>query len=395
MLDPASGDPVSDDGLEELARRRAEVRELLIGEPADNEADIPRRVYVVPSYIQRGVVTEVVGLGGHGKSQLFLAWAVALALVFPFGGFIPPRPMRVCALDVEDDIPEQQRRVAAMLRMLGSKKADLGGRLKLLNPARAGLIVTLDPDKVKLRHTPLLGEVLAAIAAFKPDLLMLNPLGELHDAEENDNAALRHVVAELRVIAKTKDIGMLLAHHTRKGTPEHGNPDAGRGASSISGVVRKSYTLYAMTDAEAAAWKISRPDMYFRLDGAKANHDARNPTEWFERIPIELDNGDMVAGVTPWTPPHEAVTDDLVGTLLVIVGAGDNGQPWNRRLGKYDRSISRPMERLGIASRDGQHKLLDALFIAGVTECAFAKADRVRAMGLRHPDGGPEVVWKP
>jgi RecA-family ATPase len=112
------------DPLAELDRMNEETQakakpELLIGEAADDEKDIPRRVYVVPGYIQRGVVTEVIGPGGHGKSALFLAWAVALALGLPFGGFTPLRPMRVCTLDAEDDIPEQQRRVAAMLRMFG------------------------------------------------------------------------------------------------------------------------------------------------------------------------------------------------------------------------------------------------------------------------------------
>lgn len=367
--------------------------ELLVGEPADQETDIPRRVYVVPGYIQRGVVTEVVGPAGHGKSQLFLAWAVALALGVPFGGFKPLRPMTVLTFDAEDDIAEQQRRCAAMLRTLGRRKADLGGRLHLLTPARTGLMLTVDAATAKLHRTSLLAELLGAITAFKPDLVMLNPLGELHDAEENANAALRHVVAELRVIARTNDIGLVLAHHTRKGTPEHGNPDAGRGASSITGVVRKCFTLYTMTDGEASSWKISRPDLYFRLDGAKANHDAKNQTEWFERVPLDLDNGDTVAAVAPWLPPREAVTDDLVTKLLEFVKAGDNGQPWSRRLGKDQRSISRPMERLGIVTREGQAKTLDALFDAGVAERAWVKSNRARALGLRHPDGGPAADW--
>jgi AAA domain len=369
--------------------------ELLIGEPADREEDIPRRNYVVSGYIQRGVLTEIVGPGGHGKSQLLLAWAVALALGLSFGGFIPSRPMRVLTLDVEDDIPEQQRRCAAMLRQFGRCKADLGGRLKLLNPNKAGLMVTLDPATGKLGHTRLLRELLELIETFNPDLVMLNPLGELHDVtEENNNAALRRIAAELRVIAKAKEIGILLAHHTRKGNPEHGNPDAGRGASSVSGVVRKSFTLYGMTEGEAASWKITRPNLYFRLDGAKANYDAKNPTEWFERVPIVLGNGDTVPLVAPWTPPANAITDELITNLLAVIKTGDKGQPWSRRLGKYDRSIARPMERLGIVSRVGQLQALDALFANGVVECTYMKPNRDAAKGLRHPDGGPSTAWK-
>jgi hypothetical protein len=368
-------------------------RELRIGEAAGSETSIPPRVYIVPGYIQRGVVTELVGPGGHGKSQLFLAWAVALALGVPFGGFEPPGPMRVCTFDAEDDIDEQQRRVAAMLRMFGRSKADLGGRLKLLNPVRRGLLTRPDLETGGMHHTPLFVEILELIDAFKPDLLMLNPLGELHDAEENDNGALRRVVAELRVTAQMKNIGLLLAHHTRKGAPEPGNPDAGRGASSISGVVRKSFTLYAMTKDEAKAWKVTRPDLYFRLDGAKANYDAKNGTEWFERIPLILDNGDAVAGVRPWTPPAEAVTDDMISTLMAVVKAGDDGQPWSKRLGEYDRSISRPMAEIGLVTKEGQKKALDALLALGVTDRPFKKQNRQSAMGLRHPDGEPNVPW--
>jgi hypothetical protein len=369
-------------------------QELLIGEPADNEDDIPHRNYVVSGYIPRGALTEIVGPGGHGKSQLFIAWATALALGLSFGGFKPSQPMRVLALDVEDDIPEQQRRCAAMLRHFGRSKEDLGGRLKLLNPNRAGLLVTLDPAAGKMSHTRLLGELLDLIDTFRPDLVMLNPLGELHDAsEENNNAALRRVTAELRVISKSKNIGILLAHHTRKGNPEHGNPDAGRGASSVSGVVRKSFTLYGMTESEAASWKITRPDLFFRLDGAKANYDAKNPTEWFARIPIVLGNGDIVPLIEPWTPPVDAITDELITHLLAAIKTGDGGQPWSKRIGKYDRSISRPLEQVGIISRDGQARTLTALIEEGVTERWYKRRNGATALGLRHPDGSPNVRW--
>jgi RecA-family ATPase len=368
-------------------------RELLIGEPAESEASIASRVYVVPGCLPRGVITELIGPSSAGKSQLTVMWAVALALGREIGGFKPTRPMRVAVFNAEDDIEEQRRRVAAALRLFGATKTDLGGRLRLLTPKRTGMLIEVDPETRKLRHTALMAELLDLIDEFKPDLLILDPLVELHDAPENDNTALRHVIAEFRVIARMQDIAILLLHHTPKGDPRPGDQDAGRGASAIGGVVRKSFTLFEMTEAEAAAWKIASPQYYFRLDGAKANYDTKNATEWFERIPVQLDNRDVAAAAQPWQPPSEAITEMLIDQLMDVVAAGDNGYPWSRRLGAFDRSISKAFASLGIGSKKAQQAALDALWAAGCIEAAWRKPDRVKAMGIRHPNGHPDAQW--
>jgi hypothetical protein len=65
----------------------ANSRELLASGPAESEASIPRRVYVVPGYLPRGVITELIGPSSSGKSMLAVTWAVALALGRAIGGF--------------------------------------------------------------------------------------------------------------------------------------------------------------------------------------------------------------------------------------------------------------------------------------------------------------------
>lgn len=367
--------------------------ELLIGEPADDEAKIRPRTYVVPRYLLRGVVTELIGPSSAGKSQLTVAWGVAMGLCRDFGDFKPVRAMRIAMFNAEDDLDEQQRRVAAALRLFGATKADLGGRLRLLNPARTGMLMQIDPETRKLRHTPLMAELLDMSEKFMPDLIILDPLVELHDAQENDNTALRHIIAELRIIARERDIAILLLHHTPKGDPRPGDPDAGRGASAIGGVVRKAYTLYEMTEAEAAAWKTASPRFYFRLDGAKANYDAKAATHWFERVPITLDNGDVTATAQPWHPPSEAITNAVVDQLLDMVAAGDHGRPWSIRLGAYDRSIGKALASIGIGSRRAQEAAIAALLGCGCVEMAWKKHNYAKAMGLRHPDGRPAVEW--
>lgn len=67
-----------------------------------------------------------------------------------------------------------------------------------------------------LRHTALVAELLATLDALAPDLLTLDPLMELHDVSENDNTALRHVMAEFRVIANMPVTSQFCSSTTRQ-----------------------------------------------------------------------------------------------------------------------------------------------------------------------------------
>lgn len=366
---------------------------LVIGAPAADERAIPKRDYVVPGYILRCVVTELLGPGGNGKSLLFLAWAIALALGLPFGDFVPPGPMRVATLDVEDDIEEQQRRCAAILRTFGRTEADLKDRLLLMTPAGQGTLLQFAGGRVAKRSA-LAQRLDRAIDTFKPDVLMLNPLAELHDGEENDNIIVRTVVSELRTMAREKQLAVLIGHHTHKGVADPGNPDAGRGASARGGAVRKGFTLYKMSKDEAAKLNIKYPGSYFRLDGAKSNYDALNGTSWFEIVLHELDNGEVAPAPWPWTPPQEVITSELIADLIALVAVGhEDGEPWSPQIGQYKRSFSRICEKMGIKTPQGQKDALAAVLRAGVREETYTRSNRVPAKGLRHPDGRPEADW--
>jgi RecA-family ATPase len=74
-------------------------------------------------------------------------------------------------------------------------------------------------------------------------LLVCDPLAELHNAEENDNTAMRAVIAAFRGLAQRLGIAVLILHHDRKGASTPGDMDRVRGASAISGAVRVMLTL--------------------------------------------------------------------------------------------------------------------------------------------------------
>jgi hypothetical protein len=361
------------------------------------ESQIPPRPWIAPGYLLRGAVTVLAGPPGASKSTVALNLAAAIALGREWGRFRPLGTGNALILSTEDDHDEQRRRLSAVLRHFGARPADVRRRLVRVHPAAGGALFRYEPPG-SVEPTSAMDELETLAREHRPDLVVLDPLAELHSAPENDNGAVHAVMAGLRGFAADHQCAVLLLHHTRKGIAGGaGDPDIARGASSIIGAARIVLTLLGMTGEEADSLGIPRDQSrhYVRLDGAKSNYSALGEAEWFDRASIMLDNGDWVAALAPWTPPADTgLAEDTLAALLAAVATGDrSGQPWSARLGKYDRSVSRPMAALGITSRAGQNRALDALFAAGVTDAEWSKSNRHPATGLRHPDGRPTVSW--
>lgn len=296
-----------------------------------DEAQIPMRPWIVPGYILRGAVSLMAGAGSSGKSSLLKAWAIACALGVPFHRFRPSDPIRVLTYNVEDDLDEERRRFSATLRIFGTptdrpQPADLEGVVRVVGPNHIGTLVHRDAASGYTTATDAMRAMEAMIEEFKPDVVFLDPLVELHTAEENDNTGLRSVVAYFRSLAIRHKIGVVIAHHTRKGAVTPGDPDAVRGAGAIVGAARVVHTVCGMTEDEAAKCGIKpeRRRFYFRLDSAKSNYAPADEAEWFERKPFVLDNGEEVAAAAPWSPPSpwDDMTLETAAAILETIQDG-------------------------------------------------------------------------
>lgn len=276
-----------------------------------SEAELPRRPWIVPGYLMRGAVTVLAGPPGAGKSLIALAWLVAIGLGRRFGRFRPQDcdaglRRRCLNYNVEDDNDEQRRRLSATLRQFDAVPVDLAGWLARAGPEREGQLLHVDLDR-QVRATQVLEDIERHMEAWKPEVVVLDPLVELHDAEENDNGLLRMVVARLRHLARAFDCAVLVVAHTRKGAGGNaGNADLVRGAGAISGAARVVLTLLEMDEAEARDLGIPADQRrrYFRVDGAKSNYALVLDAEWFERDGVMLDNGERAPAALPWTPPQ-------------------------------------------------------------------------------------------
>ncbi len=326
------------------------------------EADIPHRPWLVPGYFMRGTLTVISGHGSAGKSLLSCAWAIAAATGQRVGRFQPLEPVRVGLFNVEDDDAEQQRRLSAALRQFGMAPQDVAGRIIRMHPTPIGTLLDHDGLSGVTSATKILNLLEEAIKAYRLDLVFLDPLVELHTANENDNTAIRHVLARMRELATKHNMAAAIVHHQRKGGMA-GDPDAIRGASAIVGAARQVLTVATMTEDEAAALG-QPPDHRFRflrVDGAKLNYCLPTDAEWYEKAEHELDNGEMIAAATPWAPPNVTVDATMLGIALTALRRGMNGEPCSES-NSAAASVREALEAAGVpkaAHREVMRSLRD------------------------------------
>ncbi len=88
-------------------------------------------------------------------------------------------------------------------------------------------------------------------------------------------------------------------------------------------------TVSGMTTEEAGKLGIHGDGRhrYFRVDGGKSNYHALTGCEWFERVPFDLANPDIVAILCPWAPPKDVVTAETREALALAVAKGSTAGP--------------------------------------------------------------------
>jgi len=290
------------------------------------EADIPRRPWIVPGYIMRGSVTVIAGAGSAGKSSLVKGWMVAAVFGLSFNRFRVTEPLKVLSYNTEDDLDEERRRISANVRQFDRSPAEIPPTMRIIGPNEIGTLIQRDPVSGYCIPTNAQRDIEAILDAHPPDILILDPLVELHNAEENDNTGLRAVVAYFRTLAQRYRMGVVLLHHTRKGATAPGDPDAVRGASAVVGAARVVFTVCPMSEEEAGKTGVDvrQRRLYFRLDGAKQNYAPIDGAEWFKRVPYLLDNGEEVAAAEAWIPPSpwDGVTWPVIDEIMAAIERG-------------------------------------------------------------------------
>jgi hypothetical protein len=266
----------------------------------DDQESLDRRDWIADKFLLRKYTTALVAAPSVGKSSLTIAWALALAAGRgDFIGLDISRPYRVLLVNNEDDTDEQRRRIFAGMNAHGIDKEALQGRLfhyTVGNAVKPFLAVQRDATR-GLAATDDVKTLAQFAISNSIDVIVFDPLAEMHAGDENSNPEMAAVAGIFREVARVTNSAVLLVHHTRKPSANDtaGDMSTARGASSLLGSTRLAYTLAGMSKDDAKAYGVEEDQRgrYVRLDRAKGNFiPADSVPTWLEHLSVMLGNGE-------------------------------------------------------------------------------------------------------
>jgi hypothetical protein len=328
-----------------------EPKESGLGEwdAGDDDEEIAPRQWLLGNLFCRRFMSGLIGEGGAGKTTLRYTHLLSLATGRGLTGehvFCRTPVLIIC---LEDDRDEVRRRLKAIMLHYGITRAELKGWLYVATPRGVTLA---DPAA---NGSPAIGRLEAmireAVQRRNIGVVSLDPFVKAHGLEENNNSQIDFVAQLLANMAIELNIATDVCHHTRKGTAEAGNADAGRGAGALKDGGRLVYTVTRMTPEEAKLYGIGERErfIYIRHDSAKVNlAPPSGEAQWFKLVGVSLSNGtkeyphgDTVQAIEQWTPPDAwaGINIALANEILTAIDKGlENGQRYSAGAAAKDRA---------------------------------------------------------
>jgi len=171
-----------------------------------NELDIQQseQAWLIESMWAYAAVGIIGGPPKCCKSWLGLDMAVSVASGSPcLGQFAVKRPGPALIFLAEDALPAVRERIEALCthRQIHIESLDL----YVITAPSLRLDLTQDQQRLN-----------ATLAAFKPRLLLLDPLVRLHRLDENSAADISSLLGFVREMQRCYDTAIVLVHHTTK-----------------------------------------------------------------------------------------------------------------------------------------------------------------------------------
>jgi len=260
--------------------------------------NLEHRVWFVKNILLKGYVSALFAPGGVGKSMMQLSMAVSIASGRDILNVGRVQRAKVLIINNEDDESEFQRRLGACLLHHNIVESEIDRYLEHSSGYGQPFKIAAQLDR---DFFPAWGydALRAYIKETGAEVIFIDPFISTHNTEENNNTDIDKVVELYKAIAYELKVHINIIHHTKKSGSDSeshaGDPEAGRGASSLKDAARTVVTLSAMNTKSAKDYGV--PDeyryQYFRLDLGKNNYASNHDNViWFRRVSVTLPNGE-------------------------------------------------------------------------------------------------------
>lgn len=299
---------------------------------------IEKRPWIFGAFLQERAVTALVGPPGAGKSLFELILAAHLACGKSWMGVECFKPGKSLIYNAEDDVKEASRRLNAICDLYELDREIVNQSVSINSSEELELTLVRNTNGNTMENEEHLAPLRAA--ASDPDVVMvcMDPLVEVHTANEVDPLAMRYVMGVFRSLARTAGVAVLLGVHTAKPPAAKSNSWAGevhaaRGSTAQGGSARIVLTIFGASKEDCEDIGVSANDRrwYVRLDGAKANQAApeRGP-RWLKWRSWTRANGEDVGVLMPHdaAETYDAMTHELaeaLGDAMMFTGNASLG----------------------------------------------------------------------
>ena len=196
--------------------------------------------WLVEGVIQRGANGFIVADPKAGKSWLAVDMALALTLGQPWMGFSIPKPVNVALITREDNPSLTKWRMRRLLDGRNATDGAIGDRLYVNSKDQSPVF--------KLDVAEQLTEMMTALKALKPELVILDVLNILHGSDENDNTEMRKVLDHANQISTEVGCSLCVLHHFNKDSKNTRLTQRIRGAGAMAGWVEYVIGVHRTSD---------------------------------------------------------------------------------------------------------------------------------------------------
>ena len=248
-IGPTDSDRRLADASEKLSRLRREDKGSLIAFKSAatlvSSPSIPLR-WTIHGLLAEKSVGVIAGEPKTSKTWALLEMAMAVATgKKAFGEFKTERARPVVLFLAEDSEPSMRTRLRAMAVGRGAKPEEACALIHLACRDR----LSLPSQRARF---------IASLPEGDVGFIGIDPLRDVHSAEENDSGPMAEVMGALRDIRDVSGASVVFTHHTAKQNGDSGERRPGqrmRGSSAIHGAIDAGFYMRLENEPDGSRWE--------------------------------------------------------------------------------------------------------------------------------------------